>query len=382
MNIVNIVNRDKMKGAVLEEALAAKLREILGSVSWLKGWKVESAGKEGDKGFDFIATIPKPGGGKAELYVECKSEMRPSLFRMTAEKRLPESQRSRNFVPVLAMPSVSARVSELCEEHGWGWYDLAGNYSIDVPGVLHLAHTGNEPVHKRPRPKANLSTAEAGRVIRALLDPENAGVKWTQRRVQDQCVPQVSLGLVNKVVRHLINEAYLEEKPEGGFALRDPMKLLFAWRDAYRFDLHERRNYFTLLHAKKLAEQLARLTPLTGGFAAYAAFAAFSAADIQAPHVRQSKTWLYIRQRDISRFEELAEAKPVDSGENLVVLIPFDDGVFYPGEPVIAGEHRLHPTNLVQTYVDLYHCGERGEEAAEALLKQRLEPEWRRRGLL
>ena len=38
-------------------------------------------------------------------------------------------------------------------------------------------------------------------------------------------------------------------------------------------------------------------------------------------------------------------------------------------------------TNIVQTYVDLYHCGGRGEEAAEALLEQKLKPEWKRRGL-
>jgi hypothetical protein len=31
-------------------------------------------------------------------------------------------------------------------------------------------------------------------------------------------------------------------------------------------------------------------------------------------------------------------------------------------------------TNPVQTYVDLLHAGGRGEEAAEALLDQRLKP--------
>ncbi len=62
----------------------------------------------------------------------------------------------------------------------------------------------------------------------------------------------------------------------------------------------------------------------TGGFAVYAAF---SAAGFQAPHVRQPETWLYVREQDISLFEELVEAKRVDSGENLVVLIPDDDGV-------------------------------------------------------
>jgi hypothetical protein len=62
--------------------------------------------------------------------------------------------------------------------------------------------------------------------------------------------------------------------PEGGFRLRDPLKLLFAWRDAYRFDRHERRGYFTLLQGKKLRDALANLDLETGGFTAYAAFSA------------------------------------------------------------------------------------------------------------
>jgi hypothetical protein len=66
----------------------------------------------------------------------------------------------------------------------------------------------------------------------------------------------------------------------GGFRLRDPLKLLFAWRDAYRFDRHERRGYFTLLQGNKLRDALANLDLETGGFTAYAAF---SAADFQAP---------------------------------------------------------------------------------------------------
>src|SRR3979409_175322 len=76
-------------------------------------------------------------------------------------------------------------------------------------------------------------------------------------------------------------------------SLRDPLKLLCAWRDAYRFDRHERRGYFTLLQGKKLRDALSNLDLETGGFTAYAAF---SAADFQAPHVRQLKTWIYVGQ--------------------------------------------------------------------------------------
>ena len=68
-----------------------------------------------------------------------------------------------------------------------------------------------------------------------------------------------------------------------------------------------------------------------------------------------------------------SEAKPVDSGENLIVMIPDDNGVSYRVETVA---NRPPCTNAVQTYVDLASAGGRGEEAAEAILQQRLKPVW------
>jgi hypothetical protein len=196
--------------------------------------------------------------------------------------------------------------------------------------------------------------------------------------MQHTCQPNVSLGLVNKVVRYLRDEAFIEINAKGGFRIRDPLSLLFAWRDVYRFDRHERRDYFTLLQGKELNEAFVRFAAQSGDVAAYATF---SAAEFQAPHTRQPKTWLFVRSRELVQFETIVEAKRVDSGENVVVLIPNDDGVFYLSDVDAAKGKRLACTNAVQTYVDLFHSGGRGEEAAEALLVQRLKPEWKAHGL-
>ena len=336
-----------------------------------------------DKGWDLEATLPLR-GDKVVLGIQCKAELRPSAFHAFAEGKSPSPRNSKLVFPVLAMPFISPRIAELCVEYGWNWYDLAGNCHIDIQNAIYLERTGHEPIHARPRPKANLSTPETARVIRALLATENAGNRWTQRSMEnhfgqlDTPVPEPSLGLVNKIVRHLRDEAFIEVFPDGGFRLRDPVKLLFAWKDAYRFDRHERRNYFTLLQGKRLHDALANLELEAGGFAVYAAF---SAADFQAPHVRQPKTWIYVSGDYIERLEEILEAKRVESGDNVVVMIPEDAGVFYLGDGGTAGEHRMACTNPVQTYVDLFHCGGRGKEAAEALLEQKLKPEWRQQGL-
>jgi hypothetical protein len=288
-------------------------------------------------------------------------------------------QENRSQVWVLAAPFISLRMAQLCQELRWSWFDLAGNCHLSVPGAFQLERTGQPPVHRVPKAGANLSTPEAARIVRALLATDNAGRKWTQRDLQLHARPNVSIGLVNKVVRHLHDEAFLEKLPDGGFKLRAPVELLKAWRDVYRFDRHQRRSYFTLLQSLRLQEALAKLESMTGGHAAYAAF---SAADFQAPHVRQPKTWLYVAADWEDKFREVAEAKLVASGENLVVLIPEDDGVFYLGDGGTIGGRRLSCTNAVQTYVDLFHCGGRGEEAAEALLEQNLKRAWKQRGLL
>ena len=330
-------------------------------------------------GYDLQVTLPLIGGDHAVLCVECKKELRPVAFpALAARKFEPPPGRPRAVVRVLALPHVSPRIAELCAEHGWSWFDLAGNCRIDVPDLLHLAHSGRAPVHAIPRPSATLASPEAARVIRALLDPRHINHTWTQRDLQLHCQPVVSLGLVNKLVRHLRDEAHLVEA-SGGLRVSDPQKLLFAWRDAYRFDRHERRSYFTLLSGPRLRDALYQFEDGADGHAAYASF---SAADFQAPHVRQTKTWLYVRPQDLARFAALTEAKPVDSGENLVVLLPADEGVFYLGAETLMSDGLLRCTHPVQTYVDLWHSAGRGKEAAEALLEHVLLRAWKSREVI
>ena len=364
----------KLSATALERALVVRLRDLLGSVDWLRGPEVEPLDSSKERGFDLLAKVPLPEGGVAALCVECKMEMRPSSFSMLAKREFKPGGRPKVIVPVLALPWVSPRVAELCQEHGWSWYDLAGNCRIDVPGLLHLSHTGNAPVHVRSRPTANLGTKEAGRVVRALLTPcYGTDHEWTQRALNLHCHPNVSLGLVNKVVRHLRDEGYLEPLPGGRFKVKEPAKLLMAWRDAYRFDQHERLGYFTLLQGKSLQRALGKFHVETS----LCAYAAFSAADQLAPNVRQPKTWIYLMSRDLERFAEMADAKQVDSGGNLEVLVTSDEGVFFQPEfKKGASEPEMPSTSFVQTYVDLWHCGGRGREAAEALFNQRLKPLW------
>jgi hypothetical protein len=374
MKIVKNKTPKKPRG-VLEQSFASKLKELLGTVPWLQGWRVELTTDLAGTDCNLVATVPFPGNGTATLRIVCKRELRPSQFPVLAAKPVVPHGNSTVVVPVLALPWVSPRLADLCRVNGWSWFDLTGNYLLDVPGLLHLEHTGNKPEKNRASPSAaNLGTPEAGRVVLSLLLPANAGKRWLQMDLQEECRPPVSLGLVNKVVRHLADEAFIERTGKRGFRVIDPEKLLLAWRDVYRFERHERRGYFTLFQGKTLEDALAGLASLKGGVVVYAAF---SAAERLAPNVRQPKTWLYLAPSLEEEFRSRLKAKPVDSGENLVVLFPFDESVFYAINNGGKGEKRLPCTNAVQAYADLYYSGGRGQEAAEALLNQILKPAWK-----
>jgi hypothetical protein len=368
-NIVNIG-----PAPALERQLAEGLRRLLADVSWLSGWTV---GLSKDRNWDLYASGRIP-GGKALLCVECKKDFTPNQFSGLGERRC---QRLGHKVStkVLAMPRVSPRLAELCEASGWSWFDLAGNCRLELAGVFLIQRSGQKPAGlatRSSRSGANLGTPEASRVIRALLAPEHAGQRWTQRDIVDHFEPLTpsvrapSLALVNKVVQHLRDQAFLESLENRGFRVRDYEGMLRAWREAYRFDRHDRRKYFTLLKGKTFEERLRSVDPDGTGRLAYAAF---SAADFQAPAVRQPRTWLYLDPEAEQQFRAALDAKLVDSGENLVVLLTDDSGVFYQPERVGP---RLATTNVVQTYVDLAHAGGRGEEAAEEILKRRLRPVW------
>ncbi|MDZ4814651.1 MAG: type IV toxin-antitoxin system AbiEi family antitoxin [Verrucomicrobiota bacterium] len=336
-----------------------------------------------DIGVDLLVELNGP-SGKLIILAKCKSRIRPvevpSLLDQLkkASARLIQDSRfsrrgARSIIKVIAAPWISPAVADDCAGQKTGWFDLAGNCLLSFPG-FHLERLGHpNPAAEKPQ-RPRLSSPHVGRVLRALLAPDNLGNSWTQRDLQAHCVPGVSLALVNKVVQQLREEGFLVDGTTRRFGLKQPEKLLTLWRDQYRFDRHERRNCFTLLSGNQLKarflEVVKKMNSLSGG---HALMCSFSAADFLAPYVRQSKEWVFLHSKYADMFIQKLDGKLVSSGENVVILIPEDDGVFYLGQELGAG---ANVTNPIQTYLDLWHSGSRGQEAAQALLDQILKPIW------
>jgi len=254
---------------------------------------------------------------------------------------------------------VSPRSAEILERHGVGFADLAGNCRL-ASESLFIERTGFPNAHAERAPLRSLFTPGAERVLRALLDPTGTSRSWTLRDLAAASSPGVSVGQAHRVSKLLEEQAFLR-RGDGGLVVQDEAKLLAAWRRGYRFNRNRARRYYSPLSPGALLERFRSLGALSGERGYRGALASFTAAAVLAPIVRQHRFFAYWL-GELVTVEAALELKLVDSGENVVVYEPYDDGVFYPStdseEPV---------TCPVQTYLDVAASPARGEEAAEAV---------------
>ena len=77
-------------------------------------------------------------------------------------------------------------------------------------------------------------------------------------------------------------------------------------------------------------------------------------------------------EKNIDLIKSSLEIRPVPSGANLHILIPYDEGVFYNTN----GDREENIVSATQTYLDLIYERGRGEEAAEAILQSVIRRKW------
>ena len=361
-------------------------------VSWLKPTEdLYATMVDPDLGIDIAAEVKTPGGERVLFLVLVKESIRPSdvatlLSRLRQRTETPDFRQRLSLAgpfkpdarlyPILAARWLSPRtVQRIAAEDGVGWFDLVGNAHFDFPGgYLHSEGIPN-PFESKERTIAWTSD-HAQRVLRVLLEPMHAGKSWKQRDLSMACFPNVSLGTVNKVAKRLLASAYAGET-DLGLRLTDPEGLLRDWAANYRPIHQATRTFYTTLHGDTLQE---RLVKLCGDYrisppdpTATFALAGISAASWFAPFVRASSLCLYATPGGERALIKEFELQPADKGSNVTLWItPRSDFYRYP----IHLPNGITTTSLVQTYLDLQTSGDRGREAAEHLLTQKLKPLW------
>jgi hypothetical protein len=347
----------------------AQLKGLLDEVPFVIDVKVRA--QRDNHGWDAEMTV-RTAAGATPVLVECKRRTEPRLVREMADRfelariKKPEAYR------VLVASYLSPESAAICQEHGVGYMDLAGNCHLNF-GQIHIHREGIANPFRESRGAAALFAPKAERVLRALLDPELPGRQWTLRDLAKHAAPGASLGQVHKVIKTLCDHEFAVQSDEG-VQLVKPEPLLLEWAKNYRFERNKAARFYSVMPARELEAKLADLINEVDAMPnCEAAFASFSAAARIKPYVRQHRQYLYFR-ADVALLKKHLELKEVSSGENVVVFDPYDDGVFYQAQRQDDGGICTGP---IQTYLDVNASGGRGPEAAEHILATVLRKQWR-----
>ncbi len=289
------------------------------------------------------------------LIIEYKTSGEPRRIRDAAGQLARYSRSIPGSVPLLIAPYLSPQSTQLLKESGISYLDLAGNCRIAFDYVFILREGRENPTPERRR-LSTLYSPKAERVLRVFLnDPSRT---WKVEPLAAEA--RVSLGLVSKVKRLIEDREWIKNEPTGS-RLVAPRELLTEWAKNYRYNRHTEINLFSLKKTPEIETSLEEICSITS---IKYALTGLSAAARYAPYAMYQRAVCYIESR--SAAETVAEQsglKSVESGPNLVMLVPYDEGVFY-GTRELNGARLVAP---IQCYLDTLHTTSRGKEAAEYL---------------
>jgi len=182
----------------------------------------------------------------------------------------------------------------------------------------------------------------------------------------------VSLGHVSNMRKRLIDQE-LARAGKSGLRLTRPEETARAFQESYKPHISNKKKYYSVLHGDQMENAYRKaLTEAEAG--EHAVLSSFSAARWIAPYARQAANFFYADAAGIEILVKHLQLEPETRGENVVIEEPREDDVFTKRIEPVSG---IWCTGLVQTWLDLSVAGERGKEAAEHLLQQRLLPAWK-----
>lgn len=351
----------KDKGKQIERQAEDAIRFCLKDVPFCRVEFRDNPRGVADNGIDLIGSLIT-NAGKRPLVVEVKPNGQPRWARNAANALALYRTKNPSAYGILVAPYITEEAGRIAAENGIGYVDLAGNCRIAFDQV-YIRREGRENKFTRKRDLRSLFSPKAERVLRMLLLEPKRG--WKVEELAK--VADVSLGQASNVKKLLDDREWLR-RGERGLELIDPKKLLTEWSQNFDPSRSRSSDLFSLDPIGKIESKIADACKRLG---VRYALTGFSGAARLAPAVRYQRASVYIAEK----LDEVATAvglRPVTSGANVSVIEPYDDGVF-AGTRKIGGADVASP---VQVFLDLSAIPGRGEEAADALLREVIEPSW------
>jgi hypothetical protein len=298
------------------------------------------------------------------LIVEIETSGQPRYARHAVARLLMKSgQSTAGVYPIFAAPFISEAAAGICRDAGIGYMDLSGNCRLAFDGI-YIERQGRPNLFVSNRSLRSLYQARSSRVLRVLLGNPNRG--WTLLDLSAEA--GVSLGQVFNVKTALLEREWAVFNKDG-LTLIQPERVLRDWAENYTF---RKKMAFDFYSPDGPLEVESKLAARFSGEGLRYALTSLSASARLAPAARHTRMVAYV-DAEIDRAAAILQLKSVDSGPNVTLILPYDEGVFY-GMKEIQGTLTVSP---IQAYLDLIETKGVGEDAAEVLLRQVIRKAWK-----
>lgn len=315
---------------------------------------------------DFVMKVRTKDRRQYSLFTEVKSIGQPRYVRMAVNQLQALISQKEEAYGVFGAPYLSEESIKICRENGIGFIDMAGNCLLKFDNI-YINMQGKPNPYPTTRPLKSLFASKSTRALRVLLC--NPNKDWSVKDLAKEA--NISLGQTSNLKKKLLDYEFIEEvKAQKGlrFRILNSETLLKKWAENYGYRKNRVKNYYSFDEVKDVEKKLIAYCEIKK---IRYAFTLTSGASLVAPSLRYKRVFAYID----DSLESVAQAlgwKEVSSGQNVSLLEPYDEGIFY-GLQDIDGAKAVSD---IQLYLDLKSYKERGEEAARVLLERRLKLQW------
>ncbi|GEM_PF-1349293 len=330
----------------------------------LEQFKLDSRGNMGVDG----TAVLKAGNQVFPIAFEVKNTGGTAIFREAAREIKTYGEES-GSVPFVVGSFFGERSRQVAKEEGVGLIDLAGNFYLKQDNMYVERIVDKNPFTQK-LPLKNLFAPVSSRISRVLLS--NPQKEWILQTLSQEA--DMSLGQTYKVIERMIEEEFVVRNNKNKLVLKDPSKLVEAWKQVYPTYNQQKITLFS--YERDYAAVLDSILELGQRENMPYALGFFTGADVIAPFIRGlSKVQVYIPTlEDIGKWKTVLNLQDTQRGGNVEFYIPYDQGIFYKTQQIkstIAGD--VPVVSNVQLYMDLFNNPARGEEAAQHLREVKLQ---------
>ena len=357
---------------IKEQEIISKVKNniqtLFKSTGFIKSTRIQSGVRESVYRFspDIVIEIETVRKKKFILVFEVKSTGQPRYVRIAVSQLKEIIANKKQYYGVFASTFISEESRKICRESEIGFIDLAGNCFLNFDNV-YLSVEGRPNLYPTTRPLKTIFYPKSSRVLRVLLC--NPKKKWFVKDLAKEA--ETSIGQTSLIKNKLLEYEYLgvsSEKKRAKFWLEKPEELLSKWTNNYTYKKNKMKIYYSIDDVETIEREIIDYFNLKN--ITYA-FTLNTGASMVAPFLRYKRVFLYVF-NDIDKIAREMNFKEVSSGSNVILMEPYDEGVFY-GLQMIRG---VRVVSDIQLYLDLVNYKERGEEAAKFLLEERLKKQW------